>query len=237
MFVLCSWEMNTIEHINSEAQPPFGERGEAIASAQLDDLARLRAAAMAMAERLAAPDDVVASTPTTPTIEQRALAFTRVARAVRQIIVLEQEMLGLRAYSPRQFPTSKEQRSEPQHDLVSILAAIEDSGDEYSSETDMRDANDVRDRNDLRDPDDLDDYDDYRDAGMGDTVMDDGRSAPRTASAPSSAAQPAASAVMPYGEPSASDAPVQYGRPTASSAMPHIPIRRRAMRGRGPPDG
>src|SRR5258708_757624 len=64
-------------------------------TAQLDDLARLRAAGVDLAEELSAGKQGVAGRGGT------LLAFTRVSRAIRQIIVLEQELMGLRAPPPR----------------------------------------------------------------------------------------------------------------------------------------
>ena len=69
------------------------------AQAQLADLARLRVIGMEMAERIGALSAELAGEKTEEALEgceRLALAFTRVSRAVRQVVALEQEAMGLR---------------------------------------------------------------------------------------------------------------------------------------------
>jgi len=66
---------------------------------QLDDLARLRALGMGMAEEVAGLNTRVVSEETAEAVEAcgvLSLAFSRVSRSVRQIVALEEEAMGLR---------------------------------------------------------------------------------------------------------------------------------------------
>ena len=66
---------------------------------QLDDLARLRALAMGMAEEVASLNSRVVAEETAEAVEAcgvLSLAFSRVSRSVRQIVALEEEAMGLR---------------------------------------------------------------------------------------------------------------------------------------------
>ena len=145
-------------HQNHDANTPepIAELGAQAIARQLADLERMRAAGMELIEQIVAP---APSTSPAPTPEQRALAFTRLARAVRQIIVLEQEVLGLRCPNPRLSGLGYEHRFNDARNLMSEAVANQNDADAVERPG-LRDANDLGDANDLREPDDLDDYDD-----------------------------------------------------------------------------
>jgi hypothetical protein len=76
------------------------------AQAQLAALARLRVIGMEMAERIGALSAELAGEKTEEALkgcEGLALAFTRVSRAVRQVVALEQEAMGLRDAEERKL--------------------------------------------------------------------------------------------------------------------------------------
>jgi len=85
-------------------------------------------------------------------------AYARLARAMRQIAVLEAEMVGEREPAQGRVWTDADR-------MPSILPGIEssDSGDDGAGDGEpsgLSDGgSDLRDRSDIRDPDDLDDYD------------------------------------------------------------------------------
>ena len=106
---------------------------------ELDELARLRAYGMTLAARVseATPspgDDAIED------LSALCLAFARVSRAVRQLIAMEQEMLGLR----------------PPRGVQPALAGM----GARAEAIDRKDKARRRDGHDLADPDDYDDLDD-----------------------------------------------------------------------------
>ena len=88
-----------------------------------------------------------------------SLAYTRVSRAVRQIIALEQEVMGLRAMRDRSAPVNMPRKA--QEDDRALLTDDEDDGDLVENIDDLRDT--MSDLEDLLDRYDLDDYDDLDD--------------------------------------------------------------------------
>lgn len=130
---------------------PAAERVARRVERQFEGLDRLRAIGLNLAERI---DRVSAGEASKG--EARAfagqqdivLAFARLSRAVRQIIVLEQEMMGLRA---------------PPAARASAGAAGRGTGG--ALDFGRREAGFGAERNDLRDPRDPSDYNDHHDYG------------------------------------------------------------------------
>ena len=120
--------------------------GRAVAG-QLADLAAMRALGMAMATGLTdyATGKVTADeAPVFAKENDAILAFARVSRAVRQIIVLEQEILGLRDVPEEQSRSTRDRMESARRTALWRAWPVDDPSD-------LRDA---------REPDDLNDYDD-----------------------------------------------------------------------------
>ena len=129
------------------------------------------------------------------------LAFSRVARAVRQIIVLEQETAGVREM---RVPRAVAQRA-PKAEAAP-RDAESDAPPSDTSISRPADRDTEREADDLTDPDDIDDYDDYDDYRSGpveeiaaqvraelDAMPDAGRVARRLAEAPADMLAPLSS--------------------------------------------
>jgi hypothetical protein len=150
-------KIRQIEALKAEMRPAR-ETGLA-----LDDLHRLRALGMDSAER----NERQASG--TMTVRERdaavpgdtGLRFTRIARAVRQIIVMEQELMGLRPVpTPRTGAARPAPAAASAESPTSTAAASGNTGaGEAPEPNDLRDRSDLRDRPDTHDYDDHDDYD------------------------------------------------------------------------------
>ena len=202
---IAAWtkRLETIAVLKEKARP-IEQTGLA-----LDDLHRLRALGMEAAERNERQAKGVL------TVRERdetvpgdcGLRFTRIARAVRQIIVLEQETMGLRPIRPSpgaaRHPLPQAGEGKAGEEKASEGKAGE--GDE-AGEDKERERDDLRDRDDTHDYDDYDDCDDYDDYDQGpieqvleavrkvlnvpQPPMRPGPAAPRKATSPHAAERP-----------------------------------------------
>jgi hypothetical protein len=139
------------------------ERPERMKAAALDDLERLQHIAMDMAEivgrrsrGLLRQDEREGGMAEGDNV----LDLVRISRAVRQIIVLQEEILGLRERPVRRAPGARNPGAPTATAADPVEAAMAQSRN-------VAETSDIRDRSDLNDYDDLDDYD-HRD---GETVF------------------------------------------------------------------
>ncbi len=126
------------------------------AEPQLESLAEARGITLKFLRRM---DDVAEGMP--PEALTRAMAekgqmvlnLTRTDRALRQIVVLEQEVMGLREpATPRGAGSGRARRE-----------GADGDGEDSPSEQDLNDLNDIQEFDDLYDLDDLDDREEYED--------------------------------------------------------------------------
>src|SRR5579883_447477 len=145
-----------------ERKGPLDGIEEGMRADQLESLGWLRRYGMGIAERL---DRYARGLLLSQMLQEPfhdvdvALAFSRIAKAVRQIIVLEQETAGIR---DMRVPQDVAERTAPRARRAAaqeaaaraVAAGLEADAD--------READDLIDRDDLIDPDDTRDCDDYR---------------------------------------------------------------------------
>jgi hypothetical protein len=162
---IAAWtkRLETIAVLKEKARP-IEQTGLA-----LDDLHRLRALGMEAAERNERQAKGVL------TMRERdeavpgdcGLRFTRIARAVRQIIVLEQETMGLRPIRPspgaarHPLPQAGEGKAGGEETGEGQAGEEKAGGGDEAGEEKERERDDLRDRDDTHDYDDYDDCDDY----------------------------------------------------------------------------
>jgi len=113
--------------------------------AQLDDLAEARAAGMKLVRRLTDEGSDVPA-------DRAGMAYSRVTRAIRQIVVLEEEILDLRP-----LPQALNSWGGGAIERTRRKILLDWEQDEAEN---PRDGDDGRDRGDLSEPDDLHDYND-----------------------------------------------------------------------------
>lgn len=142
---------------------------EGMRADQLESLGQLRHFGVAIAERLDRHARGLLLFKEEPAFRDCdvALAFSRVARAVRQIVVLEQETAGVREMRvPRPLTERDAQAESVQAEAVAPAA-------DMPAPSERLDREEPDDADDLRDPDDTDDYDDdddYRSGPVGEVI-------------------------------------------------------------------
>lgn len=130
--------------INSDASEPTA--AARLVDAQMADLARLRAIGMGIAEELDRQSSGIGKAHGFAAVRGAIVSFARVSRSIRQIIVLEQEIIGL-----REGPAAKN-RDALRRATEHLASAIRRGAAGYPNPDSM---------NDYADPDDYNDYDDY----------------------------------------------------------------------------
>ena len=161
-----------------------------------------------------------------------ALAFSRVAKAVRQIVVLEQETAGVRP-----MPVRREAAEVAASAEASDLDALK-AGEADATRPERSEPRELPDEDDLRDPDDTDDYDDYAELRSGTLEQAIARIAADLGALPGAAlvkmemAAELAKADMPEATPPAAETPEPSSDTLAKSADAEQP---RPKHGRDPP--